>query len=206
MRPRTNHVRARKPEDEQRIEDALKAIQKHLAIQDLAQAETILRIFLRNNEIADLAHPEDAAVTPLSETRRQIKALDNLSDKLDVLLEQIRSNDNINGELISQGVDLDSYQQQALTARNAARSIEEALPSSSGWPNVLHATRELIRDLAAYYEMTTGLSARQGISYSRKEAAYRGPFYELISDVAYNLDLSDRGTEGLGKLIIRSLK
>lgn len=205
MRPRTNHVRERQPDDEERILAAQAALKRHLPGLDIPGTEIMFRVFLWGFE----PQPETDGIAPsptgLTKTREQLDSLCAKALAFIDALEVVYENANIMGELYYRGLDIEALQEQVRQSIRTAREVQGNLPEGKKWPKMPNPLHELIRQLAAAYEDSTKDKAHSGVKHSREPERFHGPFFDLVADVLYQLDLTEKSNLAMGKAIRAAL-
>lgn len=206
MRPKTNHVRKQQPDDEERILAAQAALKRHLPNLDTEGTKIMFRVFLWGFEPTTGDNDENTpAPVGLTKTRQQLDDLCTKALAFIDTLETINENANIAGELYSHGLDIETLQEQTRQAIHTAREIQGRLPEGTRWPKMPNPLHELVRQLAAAYEEATKKKARSGIKHSRDPEKFHGPFFDLVADVLYQLDLHEKSNLATGKAIRAAL-
>lgn len=206
MRPKTNHTRKRQPDDDERIQAAQAALKHHLPNLDTEGTEIMFRVFLWGFEPTTGDNDKNTyAPVGLTKTRQQLDDLCAKAMAFIDTLEAINENATIAGELYSHGLDTEAIQEQSRQAIRAAREVQGRLPKGTRWPKMPNPLHELIRQLAAAYEEHTNTEAPSGLKHSREPEKYHGPFFDLITDVLYQLDLPEKSNIAIGKAINAAL-
>lgn len=197
------------PEKEIRIQEAIVEVEQFMGPLSGEQRQHLHAIFFRY-----FYQGEDSEGDKLVDTRKQLQDVEKLCSKLMDTLEAVNSNPSA----------LEAYQQAGFRGKQEIRTlisslktvkrgtsctIERELPDSGKWA-YHNPGGQLVKDLAIFFELYTGESARANISHYRFPVdgdKYSGKFFELAKRMNDLLQFKDNPkNSNLGKFIYENLK
>jgi hypothetical protein len=153
-------------------------------------------------------YTENEPQSPVGDTKKHLKEFIAAADKMQNKIQSMQRNRHTREAMLDLGVDLEDAIETNEQLKQSAIIILNELPKrNTDWK--VHPQKELICAVADIYGRKQGVedprkAAREG-TIKKADGQYSGPFFDLIDKLFHELDLADRGEEGLGKLIERAL-